>query len=110
MDPLEKPLVWLHGEVKTPPFSKKARVEAGVLLRRLQRGEHLGMPVSRPMPRIGPRCHELRVVDAHVIWRIVYRTDPDAVIIVEVFSKKTGRTPHAVINKCRKRLQEYDHA
>jgi hypothetical protein len=31
----DKPLVWLHGEVKTPPFSKEARVEAGVLLRRL---------------------------------------------------------------------------
>jgi len=35
---IEKPLVWLHGEVKTPPFSKKARLEAGFLLRRLQRG------------------------------------------------------------------------
>jgi hypothetical protein len=24
--------VWLHGEVKTPPFSSAARIEAGVLL------------------------------------------------------------------------------
>jgi hypothetical protein len=37
----DKPLVWLHGEVRTPPFSKEARVEAGVLLRRLQRRETL---------------------------------------------------------------------
>jgi hypothetical protein len=53
MSEADKPLVWLHGEVKTPPFSKKARVEAGVLLRRLQRGETLSLPASRPMPTIG---------------------------------------------------------
>jgi hypothetical protein len=30
-----KPQFWLRGEVKTPPFSAEARVEAGYLLRRL---------------------------------------------------------------------------
>ena len=35
----DKPLVWLRGEIKSPPFSADARLEAGVLLRRLQRGE-----------------------------------------------------------------------
>jgi len=40
----DKPLAWLHGEIKTPPFSTAARVEAGVLLRRLQRDESLAMP------------------------------------------------------------------
>jgi len=28
----DKPLVWLHGEVKSPPFSSDARIEAGYLL------------------------------------------------------------------------------
>lgn len=93
MSPSDKPLAWLHGEIKTPPFSAAARVEAGFLLRRLQRGEPLPMPHSRPMPAIGPRCHELRVVDAGVSWRIVYRTDPDAIVIADVFSKKTRATP-----------------
>lgn len=73
----DKPLVWLHGEVKTPPLSRLARVEAGVLLRRLQRGETVGLPASRPMPGIGRRCHELRITDADRIWRIVYRLDAD---------------------------------
>jgi hypothetical protein len=41
----DKPIVWLRGEVKTPPFSAAARLEAGTLLRRLQRGEKLGMPL-----------------------------------------------------------------
>jgi len=60
------------------------------------------------MPSIGRRCHELRVRDADAIWRIVYRIDPDAVIITEVFSKKTARTPKSVIDLCKKRLREYD--
>ncbi len=46
----DKPLVWLSGEVKTPPFSTEARLEAGFLLRRLQRGVELpqlsGHPIS----------------------------------------------------------------
>ncbi len=102
-----KPLVWLHGEIKIPPFSPKGRVEAGVLLRRLQRGESLGLPHSRPMPAVGPRCHELRVNEAAAAWRIVYRVDRDAIIILEVFSKKTARTPEVVIKKCRERLRSY---
>jgi len=106
----DKPLVWLHGEIKTPPFSPAARLEAGILLRRLQKGEALGMPHSRPMPAVGPRCHELRVRDCAAAWRILYRLDADAVVILEVFSKKTRATPKAVIDTCRKRLREYDRA
>jgi phage-related protein len=110
MSPTDKPLVWLHGEVKTPPLSQPARIEAGVLLRRLQRGESLGMPHSRPMPTIARRCHELRINDANATWRIVYRIDPDAIVIVDVFNKKTTATPAAVIEACRRRLREYDDA
>jgi phage-related protein len=106
----DKPLAWLHGEVKTPPFSTKARIEAGYLLREVQGGKILAMPLSRPMPDIGPRCHELRVVDEGVAWRIIYRVDPDAIVIAEVFAKKTAQTPKAVFEACRKRLKEYDDA
>jgi len=106
----DKPLVWLHGEVKTPPFSAEARIEAGTLLRRLQRGERLSMPASRPMPIIGRRCHELRIVDADQTWRIIYRVDADAVIIADVFSKKTATTPTAVIDVSRTRFRHYDES
>ena len=108
MSVADKPLVWLHGEVKTPPFSSAARLEAGVLLRMLQRGDRLGMPASRPMPSIGARCHELRIVDETVTWRIMYRLDEDAVVILEVFAKKTGQTPKHVIDTCKARLKRYD--
>jgi len=99
----------MHGEVKTPPFSKQARLQAGFLLRLLQRGEKIALPHSRPMPSIGRRCHELRVSDEKVSWRIVYRIDEDAIVILEVFSKKTGKTPKSIIDICKTRLREYDH-
>jgi phage-related protein len=110
MSPKDKPLVWLRGEVKTPPFSKAARIEAGYLLRELQKGTVLSLPHSRPMPQIGARCHELRVVDGGVTWRIPYRTDSDAIVIADVFAKKTPQTPKAVLNAARRRLREYDDA
>ena len=108
MDQRDKPLVWLHGEVKTPPFSQAARLEAGFLLRRLQRGERLGLPSSRPMPGIGSRCHELRINDRNATWRIVYRIDTDAMVILEVFQKQTQQTPQSVIEVCKKRIHLYD--
>ena len=104
----DKPVVWLAGEVKTPPFSKEARVEAGFLLRRLQRGETLGMPQARPMPALGRRCYELRIRDEERNWRIMVRADGDAVVIVDVFAKKTRTTPRKVIEVCRERLRRYD--
>jgi phage-related protein len=106
----DKPLAWLHGQVKTPPFSKTARLEAGFLLRRLQAGAKPSLPWSRPMPSIGPRCHELRITDESSNWRIVYRIDPDAIVIVEVFQKQTPQTPKQVIDTCRRRLRSYDEA
>lgn len=104
----DKPLVWLRGEVKTPPFTFLARIEAGVLLRRLQRGESLSLPHSRPMPAIGPRCHELRIPDQNKSWRIVYRIDYDAIVILEVFRKTTQQTPPRVIEECKRRLKHYE--
>jgi phage-related protein len=104
----ERDIIWYHGEVKTPPFSSEARVEVGHLLRLVQEGVLLSLPQSRPMPSIGRRCHELRVQDAKVIWRIVYRIDTDAIVVVEVFAKKTSKTPKDVIEVCIQRLATYD--
>ena len=107
MSPQDKPLVWLKGEVKTPPLSDAARVEAGFLLRRLQRGESIGLPASRPMPTIGGACHELRVRDAEANWRVMYHIADDAVVVLDVFAKKTGVTPKGVLDACRQRLALY---
>jgi phage-related protein len=108
MSPHDKPLIWLSGEVKTPPFSEDARIEAGFLIRQLQAGVKLQMPHSRPMPSIGQSCHELRINDKDGTWRIIYRIDSDGIILLDVFCKKTNETPKNIIDKCRKRIHEYD--
>jgi phage-related protein len=110
VSPRHKPLVWLGGEVKTPPLSSSARIEAGFLLRQLQAGENLALPHSRPMPSIGARCHELRIQDENRTWRIVYKIDSDAVVILEVFAKTSQATPKPAIEICKQRLRRYDEA
>jgi phage-related protein len=60
------------------------------------------------MPVLGPRCYELRIRDASHNWRLIYRIDPDAIVIADAFDKKTGRTPTEVIESCRRRLRDYD--
>lgn len=104
----DKPLVWLSGEGKSPPFSSTARIEAGMLLRRLQRGEALTMPQSRAFPAIGKRCHELRIVDRDHNWRIIHRIDADAIVISDVFDKQTRAIPSSAIMRSRRRLRRYD--
>ena len=107
MSKADKPLVWLYGEIKTPPFSTETRIEAGVLLRRVQRGENISLPHSRPMPGIGKACHELRIQDENRTWRIVYHIDKDAIVILEVFAKASQQTPKSVIETCKARLHSY---
>jgi phage-related protein len=60
------------------------------------------------MPSIGRRGHELRINDQNATWRVVYRIDPDAIVILEVFSKQTQKTPQDVIDVCKKRIRMYD--
>ena len=80
----------------------------GWLLGRLQSGEALSLPHSRPLSAVGARCHELRVVDRDKTWRLVYGADPDAVVIVGVFAKKTRTTPGRVVEAWKRRLRDYD--
>jgi len=105
---MAKPLAWAHKNIKdtlqSPPMSGNARLEIGFLLRLLQEGESLTLPHSRPMNTIGSACHELRVSDGEQCWRVIYYLGETAVYILEVFNKKTQKTPTAVIEICRKRL------
>jgi phage-related protein len=105
-----KEIVLFFGEIKTPPFSKSARVETGLLLRKLQDREMLSMPESRPMPNIGTHCHELRVGDSesNKEWRIIYRIDENEIVVFDVFAKTTQRTPQQIINNCQKRIKRYN--
>lgn len=102
-----KYLVWLSEEVKTPPFSRTARLEIGWLLRKLQMGENLRLPESRPMKIIGSNCHELRIKDKDIIWRIIYHIHSEAIVVLEIFKKKTNKTPSQIIKNCKLRLKDF---
>lgn len=47
-------------------------------------------------------------LDDRLTWRIILRTDPDAIVILDVFAKKTPTTPTHIIEHCRRRLRAYD--
>lgn len=66
------------------------------------------MPHSRPLPTVGSGCHELRVRDGGHNWRIVYRADPDAIVIVAVFAKTAPSVQAREFEAARRRLAKYD--
>ena len=104
-----KPIAWMKEGVKTPPFSEEARIQAGVLLRQLQEGMHILYPRSAPIPSLGVNCHELRIKDgpAGVQWRIIYHIAAEAIVILDVFEKKTMKIPRNVMEACKIRLAQY---
>lgn len=108
MSTKDKPLVWMHGEITTPPFTENARIEAGYLLRQIQKGIKLSLPQSRPMPSIGTQCYELRINDKNLTWRIIYRIFADAILILEIFEKKTNKTQKSIIDVCKQRIKRYE--
>jgi phage-related protein len=104
----DKPLVWLHGDIKTPPFTINARIETGYLLRLLQKGEKLSLPHLRPMPAIGKGCCELRINDENKTWRIILQIRQDIILILDAFGKKTNDTPLKIIDNCKRRINKYE--
>jgi phage-related protein len=67
------------------------------------------MPESRPLPAIDPRCHELRIDDIvnKTEWRVIYYTGQQAIAVLDIFAKKTRKTPSDVISHCRRRLAQF---
>jgi len=57
---------------------------------------------------IGTPCHELRINDTMGTWRTISRIGPDAIVIAEVFEKKTSQPPLRVIERCQQRLLQYE--
>ena len=88
-------------------FSSSAKDDVGLLLRRLQEGEILAFPDSRPMPDIERGAYELRVRDADGIYRVFYYLkSAKGILVFHAFSKKTQATPQREIELGRKRLWE----
>ena len=62
------------------------------------------------MPAIGRGCHELRVTDRNKTWRLFYKIDDEAIVILDVAEKKTQQTPKATIDACERRRRSYEEA
>jgi phage-related protein len=74
---------------------------------RLQMGERLGMPNSRPMPGVAAGVSELRVKGEDGSFRAFYYVASSrGVLVFHAFVKKTRRTPPLEIELARKRLKE----
>jgi phage-related protein len=88
-------------------FPKEVRDELGYLIYRLQNGDWLKMPISRPMPSILVGCYELRVRGRDGIFRIFYYLKlENKIVIFHAFQKKTETTPTKEIELGRKNLKE----
>jgi phage-related protein len=79
-----QPLIWMVDGWQTPPMGKDAGLRAGYLIREIQKGVSIGIPDSRPTTVIGKGVHELRIRDGEQkkTWRIIYRVDSDAILVV----------------------------
>ena len=87
--------------------TRAIRRQIGEVLRDLQKGANLGMPISRPMPAIAPGVHELRIRGDGSTVRIFYfLRKAGAIIVFHAFKKKSQKTPSHEVDLARKRLQE----
>lgn len=105
---MQKPLILLGDVEKNLDLVKDKINTVAPMFLQLSQGDALGMPHSRTMPEIGPRCHELRFKDGKNNWRIIYRTDNDALLLVTMFKKKSKSTPKKIIKLSQNRLRQYD--
>lgn len=94
-------------EKEIAELPEEVREDLADALAMLDQGIKLSMPLSRPMPMIGKRVHELRLKDRAGIYRIFYvLVAQNDIWIIHAFMKKSQATPQQIINLVKKRLQE----
>ena len=99
-----KALEFLRGE------DQQVRREIGEALRDLQKGLHLAMPLSRPMPDVASGAHELRIRGKASAVRVFYFLKvAESILVFHAFRKKTQKTPQREMALARQRLQEVLH-
>jgi phage-related protein len=86
---------------------EEVRKDLADLIARLEEGHMLSMPISRPMPSIGKRVHELRLKDKSGVYRVIYvLIEKGRVGLLHAFKKTTQETPKLSIELAKKRLKE----
>jgi phage-related protein len=88
-------------------FPDDVRFKLGKAIYLLQRGEVLGMPMSKAMPSVATGVSELRVRGEDGIYRAFYFSKSDrGILVFHAFMKKTQRTPELEIQLAQKRLKD----
>lgn len=88
-------------------FPEEIRGDLADALARLDAGLMLTLPLSRPMPEIGPGVHELRLKDRSGAYRVLYALGTrGAVYVLQAFKKTTQATSSRNLELARKRLKE----
>lgn len=88
-------------------FPEAVREDLADVLARLEAGINLAIPLSRPMPSIGSRVHELRFRDRSGVYRVIYFIAVSGVIHLLCAFKKTSQTTEQKhINLAKLRLRE----
>ncbi len=91
-------------------FSEEANDKIGFAIFKLQLGEKLSMPLSRPMPSVALGIEELRIRCSDGSYRVFYYLKSSrGILILHIFEKKTQKTPTREIDIGRKRLREMLH-
>ena len=88
-------------------FPEEIRGDVADALARLDAGQSLTMPLSRPMSIIGNGLHELRLKDRSGAYRVFYALPGAGIVyVLHAFQKKTQATPKNNLDLARKRLKE----
>ena len=89
------------------PFPEPVKKSIVKALFDLQKGHHLGWPMSKTMSSVKTGVEELRIKDASGAYRVFYFTKSErGILVFHVFTKKTQRTPPFEIEWGRRRLKE----
>jgi phage-related protein len=88
-------------------FPTAIREDLADAVARLEEGHSLSMPLSRPMPSIGPGAHELRLRDRSGVYRVIYAVVlKSGIYLLHAFKKTSGKTAQRNIEIARERLEE----
>ena len=77
------------------------------MIHRLQKGDVIGVPHSKPMKSVEIGVSELRVKDASGAYRVFYYVKTNqGILVFHAFVKKTQKTPKKEIEQGKKYLKE----
>lgn len=91
-------------EIKSLPL--EIREDLADAMTRLEDGQTLSLPLSRPMPSIASNAHELRLKDRSGIYRIIYfLIRSGSIVVVSAFKKTSQQTPKQEIETAKMRIK-----